>query len=103
MEHTQENDEYIMTEAEAKAFKDTSNKNLPKIPIRQLPERKKMKVIAKVRKVGAIGRFYPQEFEADSKDDWFEKYSEKWELHHFCTDFYTLVPQDTLTNKTNGV
>ena len=35
----EEADEYIMTEAEAEALRDTSNKNLPKIPVRQLRER----------------------------------------------------------------
>ena len=34
-----EEDEYIMTEAEAEALRDTSNKNLPKIPVRQLREK----------------------------------------------------------------
>ena len=35
---SQEND-YIMTEEEAEALLDTSNRNLPKIPVRQLREK----------------------------------------------------------------
>ena len=35
----EEEDEYIMTEAEAESLRDTSNKNLPKIPVRQLREK----------------------------------------------------------------
>jgi len=31
-----EEDEYIMTEAEAEALRDKSNRNPPKIPVRQL-------------------------------------------------------------------
>jgi hypothetical protein len=34
-----EEDEYIMTEAEAEALRDKSNRNPPKIPVRQLREK----------------------------------------------------------------
>jgi len=36
-----------------------------------------------VRKIEAIGIFYPVYFECSSKDEWFEKYGDEWELHHF--------------------
>lgn len=38
-----------------------------------------------VRKIGAIGIFYKVYFgDVTTKDEWFAKYSNEWELHHFC-------------------
>ena len=34
-------DEHVMTEAEAKALRDTTNRNVPKIPVRSLPTRQR--------------------------------------------------------------
>jgi len=34
-------DDYVMTDAEAKALRDTANRNVPKIPIRSLPARQR--------------------------------------------------------------
>jgi hypothetical protein len=48
-----------------------------------------MSLQANVRKVGAIGIFYPWWFDVDAKDmataksEWFAKYGSEWELHHF--------------------
>jgi hypothetical protein len=40
---------------------------------------------AYVRKRGAIGQFYSMFFEGvSSKAEWFDKYSDEWELYHFC-------------------
>ena len=39
---------------------------------------------AYVRKRGAIGMFYAKFFECESKQGWFDLYSDKWELLHFC-------------------
>lgn len=37
-----------------------------------------------VRCVGSIGIFYPMLFDdVSTKEEWFEKYSDKWEFHHF--------------------
>ena len=35
-----------------------------------------------VRRVGAIGFFYWHDFECETRDEWFEKFSSEWEL--FC-------------------
>lgn len=41
-------------------------------------------MIAYVRKVGAIGIFYAVNFpNIHTKDQWFAKCSNEWELHHF--------------------
>ena len=34
-------DDHVMTEAEAKALRDTANRNIPKIPVRSLPARQR--------------------------------------------------------------
>lgn len=42
---------------------------------------------AYVRKVGAIGIFYAKYFpDVSTKDEWFEKYGDSWELHRFAPD-----------------
>ena len=60
----------------------------------------KYRLTAKVRKVGAIGIFYPVDFIIDLPDakeedgvsqtyklkqKWFELYSDDWELYHFVS------------------
>ena len=54
---------------------------------------------AYVRKVGSIGVFYAVHFsDISTQDEWFDKYSDKWELHHFLTKSEYLnvsIPADT--------
>lgn len=60
----------------------------------------KYEVVANVRKVGAIGKFYPVIFQVecndeldklyestniDAKDQWFDDYSQRWELYNFIS------------------
>lgn len=54
----------------------------------------KYKLTAKVRKVGAIGIFYPVDFiiemldiseSSKIKQKWFELYGDDWELYHFIS------------------
>lgn len=40
-------------------------------------------VYAVVRKHGAIGMFYTKWFDCATKGEWFEKYSNEWELYRF--------------------
>ena len=54
---------------------------------------------AYVRKHGAIGMFYAHFFHnVSTKDEWFNTYSEEWELHHFLVggEYVNIkIPEDT--------
>jgi hypothetical protein len=44
-------------------------------------------VVAWVRQPGAIGVYYPMTFDdVTTKTEWWQKYGDKWELHHFAND-----------------